>query len=171
MGDHAPDGRFHKLKVQLTAAKGYSTEARLGYMARAAEEPAQAKLDSEVMASENVTDLPATFTWEQWTGRPGITVVAHLDIANLHFKPFQDRRTQQLTIVAVVLDAHGGFVAGKRSELQLSLREATFQQLAAAGFPVAMTIQVPPGSYSVRAVAQEAVEGKLSAASGAIEIK
>ncbi len=167
----APDGRFHKIKVQLTAAKGYSMEARLGYLARAAEEPAQAKLDSEVMASENVTDLPVSFTWEQWTGRPGITVVAHLDIAHLHFKPFQERRTQQLTIAAVVLDAHGGFVAGKRSELQLSLREATFQQLAAASFPVAMTIQVPPGSYSVRAVVQEAVEGKLAAASAVIEIK
>ena len=27
----AADGKFHKLKVSLTAAKGYSIEARLGY--------------------------------------------------------------------------------------------------------------------------------------------
>ena len=38
-------------------------------------------------------------------------------------------------------------------------------------FPVAMTIQVPPGRYSVRAVAQDAIEGKLAAGSSNIEIK
>ena len=145
--------------------------ARLGYAARPAQDSPRSKLDSEVMTSDVITDLPASFTWEQWRERPGITMIAHLDISRLYFKPWQGRRTQQLTIVAVVRDSHGSFVAGKQSELQLSFRDRTFKQLAKTGFPVAMTIQVPPGLYSVRAVAQDAIEAKQAAGSSKVEIK
>ncbi len=166
------DGSFHKLKVQLTGKKGYSVEARLGYTATAsAPEAALSKLDREVMGSDTIEDLPASFKWEQWEGPPGVTTIVHLDIGRLHFKPWEDRQTQKLTIVAVVLDKDGGFVAGKRSELQLSFRDATYRGLAKTGFTTAMTIKAPPGSYRVRAVALDALEGKLSAASGAVEIK
>jgi hypothetical protein len=123
------------------------------------------------MASDTIADLPASFTWEQWKGRVGITTIVHLDIGRLHFKPWEDRRTQKLTIVAVVLDKDGGFVAGQRSELQLSFRDATFRELSKTGFTTAITVKAPPGSYRVRAVALDALEGKLSAASGAVEIK
>jgi VWFA-related protein len=170
----AADGNFHKLKVQL-AGKRYSIQARMGYTAlkASASTPGSSasKLDSEVTASDTITDLPATFTWEQWDGPPGITMIAHLDIARLHFKPWQDRRTQKITIVAALLDSKGGFVAGKRSELELSFRDATFTQLAKTGFTAALTIKAPPGSYSVRAVAQDGMEEKLAAASGTVQIK
>jgi VWFA-related protein len=169
------DGRFHKLKVQLSAGKKYSVEARLGYTALAANADATnsavSKLDREVMASDTIGDLPASFTWEQWEKPPGVAMIVHLDIGRLHFQPWQDRRTQKLTIVAVLLDSHGSFVAGKRSELQLSFKDATFAQLAKTGFTTALTIKAPSGSYTVRAVVQDAMEGKLAAASGAVEIR
>jgi hypothetical protein len=97
--------------------------------------------------------------------------VAHLDIGRLHFETRQNRRQQKLTLVGVLLDARGGVVTGKRSELDLNFTEATFAQLAKTGLVVSMTLQAPPGSYSVRALAQDALEGKLTAAGGAIEIK
>lgn len=171
----AADGRFHKLKVQMAGGKRYSIRARLGYVAApakaAAPAPPVSKIDSEVTASDTIADLPVSFTWEQWPGPPGITMIAHLDISRLHFKPWQDRRTQRLTVVAVLMDSHGGFVAGKRSELELSFKNATFAQLEKTGFPAALTISAPPGSYTVRALAQDAMEGKLAAASAAVEIK
>jgi hypothetical protein len=34
-----------------------------------------------------------------------------------------------------------------------------------------MTIKAPPGSYSVRALAQDAMEGKLAAAGDVVQIK
>ncbi|HTB14559.1 MAG TPA: hypothetical protein VK752_23470 [Bryobacteraceae bacterium] len=113
------------------------------------------------MASDAVTDLPVSFTWQQWPGPPAVTMIAKLDISHLHFQPWQDRRTQKLTIVAVVLDNQGSFVAGKQSELELSFRDATFSQLAKTGFTVAMSINAPPGRHSVRAVAQDAMENKV----------
>jgi hypothetical protein len=171
----AADGRFHSLKVRLAANKRYSLEARLGYAASSANAAVAvappSKLDSEAMASDTITDLPVRFTWEQWAGPPAITMVAHLDLDRLHFETRQDRRAQKLTLVGVLLDSRGAFVAGKRSELDLNLTDATFAQLAKAGFTVSMTLEAPPGTYAVRGVVEDALEGKLTAASGAVEIK
>jgi len=166
------DGRFHKLKVEVD--RKYSLQARQGYMSVAssdANDSTITKLDSELMASDAITDLPVSFSWQQWPGTPAITMVAKLDINHLHFKPWQGRQTQKITIMAVVRDSHGSFVAGKRSELELSFRDATFSHLAKTGFTVAMSIKAPPGSYSVRAVAQDAMENKLAAISEVVEIK
>jgi VWFA-related protein len=163
----ADDGSFHKLKVRIAASKSYSIEARLGYTAR----PPMADLESEVSAADTMTDLPASFTWEQWAGPPSITMIAHVDIGRMHFKANQDRRAQKLTIVAVLLDSRGTFIAGKRSELQLNFKDSTFEQFAKTGFTAALTIPAPPGTYSVRAVAQDAMESKLAAASSEVKIK
>ena len=173
--DVVADGRFHSLKVRLPAGKPYSLQARLGYTAPSANAAAPvsplSRLDSEVMASDTITDLPVWFTWEQWAGPPGITMIAHLDVNRLRFDTGQDRRTQKLTIVAVLLDSRGSFVTGKRSELELNFTEATFAQLAKTGYTAAMTLPAPAGTYSVRAVAQDALEGKLAAAGGTVQIK
>jgi hypothetical protein len=171
----AADGRYHSLKVRLAAGKRYSLQARLGYTASSANAAAPvsppSRLDREVIASDAIADLTAEFTWEQRAGPPGITMVAHLDIARLHFEAKQNRRQQKLTLVGVLLDARGGVVTGKRSELDLNFTEATFAQLAKTGLVVSMTLQAPPGSYSARAVVEDALEGKLTAAGGAVEIK
>jgi VWFA-related protein len=171
----AANGRFHSLKVRLAAGKRYSLQARLGYTASSPNAAARlsppSRLDSEVTASDTIADLPAEFKWEQRPGPPGITMVAHLDIARLHFETRQSRRHQKLTLVGVLLDASGGVVTGKRSELDLNFTEATFAQLAKTGVLVSLTIPAPPGSYSVRALVEDALEGKLTAAGGAVEIK
>jgi VWFA-related protein len=171
----AANGRFHGLKVRLTADKRYTVQARLGYAASSPKAAAPAsqpsKLDSEVTASDTIADLPARFTWEQQAGPPGITMVAHVDVSRLRFETSQDRRAQKLNIVAVLLDSRGGFVTGKRSELELNLMDATFARFAKTGLAVELTLEAPPGSYSVRAVAQDALEGKLAAASGTVQIK
>jgi VWFA-related protein len=171
----AADGRFHSLKVRLAAGKRYSLEARLGYAApspsAAAPNSPSSKLDSEAMASDTISDLPVRFTWEQWAGPPGITMVAHLDLDHLHFETRQGRRAQKLAFVGVLLDSRGAFVAGKRSDLDLNLTDATFAQLVKAGFTVSMTLEAPPGTYAVRGVVEDALDGKLAAASGAVEIR
>ena len=169
------DGRFHSLKVRLAAGKHYSLQARLGYTAPSANAAAPvvppSRLDSEAMASNTVADLPAAFSWEQRPGPSGVTIIARLDIGRLHFKTRQDRREQQLTLVGVLLDSRGAFVTGKRSELDLNFTEATFARLAKTGLSVVMTLEAPPGSYSVRALAQDALEGKLAAAGESVQIK
>ena len=165
------DGRFHSLKVRLATGKGHSLQARLGYTAPSANAAAPSRLDREMMASDTVADLPAVLSWEQRAGPPGVTMVAHLDIGRLHFETRHNRRGQQLTFVAVLLGSRGGFVAGEQSDLELNFKENTFAQFAKTGLSILMTIQAPPGTYSVRAVAQDALEGKLAAASGTVQVK
>ncbi len=171
----AADGKFHNLNVRLAAKKDFSVEARLGYTAVPSEAVAAdstlSRLDREVMEKDAIADLPASFTWEQWPGRQGVTMVAHLDIAHLRFVKANGRRVERLTIIAALMDSRGNFVAGKRSELELDFEDKTFEQFAQTGFTAALTIQAPPGAYSARAVAQDGVEGKLAAASGNVLIK
>ena len=171
----AADGRFHSLQVRLAAGNRYSLQARLGYAASPANAAAPgsppSKLDSEAMASDTVTDLPVRFAWEQSAGPPGITMVAHLDLTRLHFETRQGRRGQKLTLVWVLRDSRGAFVTGKQSELDLNLTDATFAQLAKAGTSVSVTLEAPPGSYAVRGVVEDALDGKLTAAGAAVEVK
>jgi len=74
----------------------------------------------------------------------------------MHFATTQGRGTQKLTIVGVLLDSRGGFVAGKQTDLDLNFTVPTFTQVAKAGLDVVITLEAPPGSYSVRAVARDA---------------
>jgi VWFA-related protein len=163
----AADGRYHSLKVRLTLGGRYAVQARLGYMAPAAAAAVQAapvsRLDRAMTAADTVADLPAGFFWGQREATPGITLVIQLDIKGLHFENVQKRWTKKLTIAAVLTDSHGGFVTGKRTELELNFTEATYARLSGTGTKIAMTLLAPPGSYAARAVVQDA-EGKLAAA-------
>jgi len=171
----AADGEFHKLKVQAAKSNKYSIQYRLGYTAVKEEAPAAAsaamKVDDEVLASDTPAGVPISFDWQQWPGPPGMTMIVHLDIRRIHFRSWNDRRVQKLTIVEALLDDHGNVVAGKKSVLQIAFREATFNRFAASGFTTAMTVHAPPGHYLARGAAQEAMEGKLSAGSASVDIK
>jgi VWFA-related protein len=173
--EESADGRFHALKVQLASGKRYSVQARLGYMPLpvkpAAQEPTPSKLDSEVAATDTIADLPVRFTWEQRAGAPNATMVIHMDVSRLHFERKKDRRTQKLTIVAMLSDSSGGFVTGQRIEFDLNLTDATYAQLAKTDFSAALPMKVAVGSYEARAVALDAVEGKMTAAIEAVQVK
>jgi hypothetical protein len=172
--DVAADGRYHSLKVRLTAGGRYALQARLGYMAPAPAAAVQAapvsRLDREMMASDPIADLPAGFFWGQREATPGITVVIQLDVGRLHFENVQKRWTKKLTIVAALTDSHGGFVTGKRTELELNFTEATYTRLSGTGTKIAVTLLAPPGSYTARAVVQDA-EGRLAAGGEAVLVK
>ena len=173
--DVAANGRYHRLKVRLTGGKPYSVQARLGYTAPSANATAPVAalsgLDREAMASDTVTDLPVGFTWKPNAGPSGVTVVAHVDVGRLHFETAQDRRRQKLTIVGVLMDSRGNFVTGKRSEFELNLTDATFEQLAKTAFTASMTLEAPPGTYTARAAIQDGLDGKVTAASSTVQFK
>jgi len=170
-----PDGKFHRLKVQLTDGNKYSIQSRLGYVASKLEAPAaysvSDKLDQEVLASNTLADVPISFNWQQWAGPPGITMIIHLDFSRMHFRQWNGRRIQKLTIVAALLDGQGNVVAGRKSELQIAFRDATFNRFTKTGFTTAVTIKAPPGHYLARGAAQEAMEGKIAAGGAGVDIK
>ena len=169
----ASDGKFHKLKVQLLKRGSYAVQARSGYMAASVNEAAPespiSRLDREVAGSETISDLPIRFSWE--TTPQGVSMVMHVDVAHMHFLNWQNRRAQRLTIVAVLRDSHGAVVAGKRSEFELNLKEASFAELVRTSFTASLTMEAPAGTYTARAVAEDGVDRKFAASSETVQVK
>lgn len=174
--DVKPDGRFHNLKVRVNSGGGLSVQARMGYAAPRKQAPAQpspiSRLDNEMSSTDTLADLPAHITWEGDAQKAGVTYVAHIDLSHLKLAMRQDRRVQQLTLVAVLRDAAGNLVAGQRTELDLNLTEATFARLVANGeVKFGVTVKAPPGAYSARGVLLDGIEGKMVTSSQQVQVQ
>ena len=176
--DAAPDGRYHSLKVKLSPGHHYSLQSRLGYTAPRKEAPSEqrqpTRLDTEAMASDTLTEVPVTVLAEPGppeNGNPTLKVAVHLDLKQLKFDTHADRRALKLTFVLSVLNAGGAFVAGQQGEIELDLKPESFDALAGNGMNVVLPFQAPPGSYTLRGVVQEGLEGKMSASSLPVELR
>jgi VWFA-related protein len=173
--DAVADGRYHSLKVRLASEDRYSVQARMGYSAPPKPTPVPSappsRLDSEMMATDILADLPASITGELDKPKGGVTYTAHIDLSRLKLETRQGRRAQKLTFVAVLRDAGGSVVAGKRSDVELNLTDASFARLAASGVRIALTLEAPPGTYAARCLLQEGLDGKLVTASQELTIQ
>ena len=176
--DIAPDGRFHTLKVKLATGSHYSLQARMGYTAPTKAPPSEPgavpRLDQEVTAADTLSGVPAKVTTRPGnpvSGTPTLTVTVNLDVSHLRFETRGDRRVQKLTFIAALLDAAGNLIAGRQGEVDLALKQATFDRLADSGLNVALPLHAPPGSYTLRAVVQEGLDAKMTAVSQAVELR
>jgi len=170
----AADGRFHSLKVRLAAGQRYSLQARLGYAASSADAPVPGSPSPNWIVKRWPRILSRTCrSGSRGSGGRGrrASPWSRTWIWTACISKSGRAGGAETGAGGVLLDSRGGFVTGKRSELDLNLTDATFAQLTKAGFTVSMTLEAPPGTYAVRGVVEDALEGKLTAASGAVEIK
>jgi VWFA-related protein len=178
-----PDGKYHKLKVALNGQSYPFVLARPGYfaptkesektVATAAPTP-QEKLAKELFASDAPTDVPDEITAESGrdkSGQPILWVGIHIDMKKLQFQKQKDRSVQTLTFLMALLDEKGNFVTGKEGAMNLALKDATLDHLMVAGLNAKLFLEAPPGAYQLRAVTQEAIEGKMTATTSSVEIK
>ena len=168
------DGKYHKLKVKLAVGERGAIQSRPGYFAltkKQAEEAMltpQQKLDKEVSATDARADAPVNVTTREGqlaSGEKVLYVDLHVDIRSLHFQQQKDRHVQQFTFVAALFDSGGNLRSGKQAEVNLALRDASYNQLLPNGLSAELTLEAPPGNYRLRDVFQEAVDGKLAASS------
>jgi VWFA-related protein len=172
----SPDGKYHKLKVRVSAGQSVDVQARPGYMALAAKKerrPEPRRIDAEVLASDDHHDVPARFAVTVAGGEAAKTVssVLHIDLKHLALKELHGVRSQKLTYIAALMDAQGSFVTGKEYEIDLALKESTLAQYLERGLNLTAQLQAPKGSYRLRAVLEVAGDGKMSSASIPIEIR
>ncbi len=168
------DGRFHNLKVKL-ASGHYSVQTRLGYTARDKNTPVETKtassLDREVTDSSTPSDVPSAMTLSPVeNGTPGITAVIHVAVGKLNFQVRDGRHLQKLVIVTALMDDKGTLVTGVQGKVDLALKEDSFNRLAMQGIKIPVELHAPPGAYKIRAVIQEATDGKMSAYTQAVQI-
>jgi hypothetical protein len=173
--DDVQDGRYHKLRVGMNAATHYQLQSRPGYFAldREKGKPSQERdIDRAVMASDVRSDLPVRVTImdEAANSVPGVWAVAHVDVAKLEFRRVDDRRAQDLTMVAALFDTKGNFVVGKEGGISFSLKESSFAALSKHGVNCTLTLLAPAGSYRLRTVVKDAVSGRLVASNDSVEL-
>lgn len=169
------DGRFHKLKVTLKNPEKSSIQARRGYFAPkqvdGPEQQAKQEIEDALFSQEELHDLPValhTQFFKPSDTEAKLTVLAHVDVKQLHFQKAEGRNNSNLTIVAGIFDRNGNLVVGNKKVLQMRLKDETLVKME-PGLNVKSNFDVKPGSYLVRLVVRDA-EGQIAAENGAIQI-
>jgi VWFA-related protein len=174
----ASTGRYHKLRVQLAFKNSYSIEARPGYFALPRDTAAPAdwrsRLDRQIKVEEPVQEFPVTLTVQSRKlagGSVVFTARIHVDLKTMRFPQRDGRRTQKLTFVTALVDAHGTLVAAKEGAMDLALTDASYARFSAIGVNAVGSLEAPPGGYRLRAVVQDGVDGRTSSVAQAVDVR
>lgn len=175
------NGKFHKLKVIVSAPGKLYVQARPGYFAPTKEAQEQAtaptpeeQIDAEAHSSEPRSDFPLTVTEKPAAARNGaheLSVQTHVDIQKLPFTIENGRHVDMLTFVASLFDAGGKMVVGKEAQMQFALKPDSFARFSKSGINGDMSLEVPPGAYRLRVVVEEALHGQMSATTLDVKIQ
>jgi VWFA-related protein len=171
------DGHYHSLKVTLTGKQRYTVQARRGYYApqhgETPEEAARRDIDDALFSQEERHGLAIGLQTQYYktdTTDGKLAVLAHVDLARVHFEKSGGRNVDDLTIVAAIFDHDGNFLTGQQRVLSMKLRDETFQKLAHSGVTVRTSFDLKPGDYVVRLVVRDSNAALLSAQNGVVEI-
>jgi VWFA-related protein len=173
----AHDGKYHHLRLKVRGADNDLVQARPGYFAPTKDtveaSGPQNPVDKEVTSTEPAQGLPATVSAQQGplqSGSSAVWVTVHVDVSAMKFASNDGRHSQNLQLVAALLDGQGHIVAGKESEMRLALKEDSLTQLTKSGITAKTFLLAPPGQYRLREVIQDA-QGKMFASTVPVEVR
>jgi hypothetical protein len=171
------DGSYHSLKVTAKETKGVSLQARHGYYApKHATDPAEdAKEEIRValFSREEMSDIPVdlhTQFFKSTDAKAKLAVLAHVDLRHLHFKKVDGRNRNVLSIVSAVFDRNGVLVGAIQKDVEMRLKDETFNARIANGVAMKTSFDVAPGSYVVRLVVRDSEGQTMAARNGVVEI-
>jgi hypothetical protein len=109
-------------------------------------------------------------------GAHSLKVTGHVEVHRLPFEHMAwsgvgDRKVERLIFVTALFDGKNQFRTGVQGVVDLRLKEATLKRISAQGVDANLSLQAPAGSYWVRQVVQEAVNGKVAAVNWMVEIR
>ncbi len=104
----------------------------------------------------------------QRSGRVAIQV--EVQGAGLSFVHNQGRYKERLEMLAGLFDAAGRFVTGERGVMEMDLKPPTWRRFMAEGVKPGLSLEAPPGAYTLRVLVGESNGGKLSAFSQPVAI-
>jgi VWFA-related protein len=170
------DGGYHKLKVSLKKQAGLTLQARRGYYApkHAADpaEEAKQEIQDAIFSQEEMHDLPVqlhTQFFKPSEAEAKLSVLAHVDVKDIHYRKVDGRNSNELTVVSVVFNQNGVFVQGSQKNVTMRWKDETLAKLN-SGITLKTSFDVKPGSYLVRLVVRDSEGQLMSAENGAIEI-
>jgi VWFA-related protein len=171
------DGRFHTLKVSLSAPARLTVQARRGYFApRRLQDPAeQEKQDlQEAVFSQDELNARRVDVHTQFfkvnEHETRLAVIAHMDLSLVHFRKQAGRNLNSLTFVTAIFDRDGKYVTAKEKKVDFRLFDTSLDKLAQTGINTRTVFDVAPGTYLVREVVRDSEEGQLSGVNRTVEI-
>jgi len=171
------DGKYHNIKVALTAKQKYEIQARRGYyMPKHGTDPAEAakqEVEEELYSQEEIHDLPVelhTQFYKLNANDAKLAVMTHVDVGRLRFRKADGRNINDLTVVAGLFDRNGNYLTGTTKTVEMKLRDETLAKLERTGVNIRTNFDVKPGTYLVRLVARDSEAALLTAANGMVEI-
>ena len=176
--DLKPDGSFHALKVKLNNSQKLTLQARRGYYAPKkfadANEQAKQEIEDEMYSQEELHNLPVTLHTQFFKAsdqEAKLSVLAHVDVKQLHFRKVDGRNQDVLTCVSALFNRNGNFVEGTQKVVTMHLKDDTLEHKMASGITLKTNFDVKPGSYLVRLVVRDSEGQLMSAENGAVEIR
>ena len=171
------DGRYHSIKVTLVPKERFSVQARRGYYSpKHGETPAEAArrdIDDALFSREEQHGLPVALQTQFYkidATDAKLAILAHVDLAHVHFDKAYGRNQNDLTVVTAIFDRDGNYVTGTQKIVEMKLRDETLQKLSRSGIIVRTSFDVKPGDYVVRLVVRDSKASALSAENGSVEI-
>lgn len=171
------DGSYHSLKVSLKNRAGLSLQARRGYFApKHAADPAQEakqEIEETLFSRDESHDIPVelhTQFFKSSIAAARLSIVARIDVAQLHFRKADGRNSDVLTVVTGLFDRNGNYVNSNEKTLDMHLKDSTLAGQMNSKITVKTPFDVIPGSYFVRIVVRDAEGQKMSALNAEVEI-
>ena len=172
-----PDGSFHTLKVTLENSKGLSIEARHSYRApKSLQDPterADQEITEAISSRDEVSDIPVelhTQFFKRDSTDANLSVLAHVNTQNMHFRKEGDRHLDNLTMETAIFDENGKFVNGGKKVITMNLSDTTLDRLNQSGLSVKSSFDVKPGTYLIRLVLRDSEGAQMAARNGSVEI-
>ncbi len=172
------DGSYHSLKVTLRNRHELNLQARRGYYAPKTfanpDEQAKQEIEEAMYSQEELHNLPVklhTQFFKASDDQAKLVVLAHVDVAHLHFRKVEGRNNNVLTCVSALFNRNGTLVQGMQKVVTMNLKDETLQHKLNSGITLKTSFDVKPGSYLVRLVVRDAEGQLMSAENGAVEIR
>jgi len=171
------DGSVHSLKVTLREGKGLTVQARRSYMSpKHTEDPKEGikqEIEAALFSREELHDFPMemhTQFFKTTDVDAKLSVLARLDVRQLHFRKADGRNRDELRVVSGLFDRNGNYLEARESVVEMRLLDATLENKLRSGITVKSSFDVKPGSYIIRLVVRDAEGQMMAATNGAVEI-
>jgi VWFA-related protein len=166
------DGRFRKVSVKVPGRKGLTIRARKGYfaplegktIAKKAEtvDPViQAALDSPYQEQGVPIRTTAYVFDETLLGKASALLAADVDISKFAFQEKDGRFQDTLDFLIVVAHRETGEFFRYDQKIEMNLRPATRERLAASWYPVVRDFELAPGGYQAKIVVRDKNNGRV----------
>jgi VWFA-related protein len=171
------DGKFHELKV-VVKGKEFTLQARRGYYApnHAVTEAEQSKQEiaEAFFSQQEMADIPVVLQTQFFKTTPAmakLSILAHVDLKQLHFRKDQGRNLETVTIVAGVFDRNGNLKQnGVMKTVDLKFKDENMDAHLGAGLSSKTSFDLQPGRYVIRLVVRDAEGQTMTARSTTVDI-